>query len=235
MINGEAAPGYSSGDAIKAVEKVAAEVLPKGYDIEWSGMTREEVLAGNQTTIIFIICLLFVYLILAAQYESFALPLAVLISLPVGVFGSFFFLQILGLQNNIYAQVALVMLIGLLGKNAILIVEFAIQQQKEKQISALQAAVEGAALRLRPILITSFAFIAGLIPLCIASGAGAVGNRSIGTAAAGGMLIGTLIGIFLIPGLYVVFAEIGKLFTKKAVQEISSPTPLGSQEDLASS
>ena len=235
MINGEAAPGYSSGDAIKAVEKVAAEVLPKGYDIEWSGMTREEVLAGNQTTIIFIICLLFVYLILAAQYESFALPLAVLISLPVGVFGSFFFLQILGLQNNIYAQVALVMLIGLLGKNAILIVEFAIQQQKEKQISALQAAVEGAALRLRPILMTSFAFIAGLIPLCIASGAGAVGNRSIGTAAAGGMLIGTLIGIFLIPGLYVVFAEIGKLFTKKAVQEISSPTPLGSQEDLASS
>lgn len=235
MINGEAAPGYSTGDAIKAVEQVAAEVLPQGYDIEWSGMTREEVLAGNQTTIIFVICLLFVYLILAAQYESFALPLAVLVSLPVGIFGSFFFLQILGLQNNIYAQVALVMLIGLLGKNAILIVEFAIQQQKEKQISALKAAVEGAALRLRPILMTSFAFIAGLIPLCIASGAGAIGNRSIGTAAAGGMLLGTLIGVFLIPGLYVVFAEIGKLFSKKSALDTNSTPSLSSQEDLASS
>ncbi|HQE11327.1 MAG TPA: efflux RND transporter permease subunit [Flavipsychrobacter sp.] len=216
MINGEAAPSYSSGDAIAAVEKIAKEKLPKGYGIEWSGMTREQILSGNQAMYIFIICLIFVYLILAAQYESFLLPLPVILSLPTGIFGSFMFLKFAGLENNIYAQVALVMLIGLLGKNAILIIEVAIQRSKEGA-SVLQSAIEGATSRLRPILMTSFAFIAGLIPLCIASGAGAMGNRSIGTAAAGGMLTGTLFGIILIPGLYVLFASLGK---KKKQQPI---------------
>ncbi|MDO1450653.1 efflux RND transporter permease subunit [Rhodocytophaga aerolata] len=205
MINGSPAPGYSSGDAIEAVERVAKETLPRGYSYEWSGMTREEILSGNQTMYIFIICLVFVYLLLAAQYESFLLPLPVILSLPTGIFGAFLALKLFGLQNNIYAQVALVMLIGLLGKNAILIVEFAVQRRQEGY-SLLKAAVEGAGARLRPILMTSFAFIAGLIPLCMASGAGALGNRSIGTAAAGGMLIGTLFGVILIPGLYVLFA-----------------------------
>jgi HAE1 family hydrophobic/amphiphilic exporter-1 len=206
LINGEAVKGYSSGEAIKAVEEVAQKTLPKGYVIDWSGITREEILSGNQTFYVFVICLIFVYLLLAAQYESFSLPMAVLLSLPVGIFGSYFFLQIAGLQNNIYAQVALVMLIGLLGKNAILIVEVALQHQKDGK-SITDAVVEGSASRLRPILMTSFAFIAGLIPLCIASGAGALGNRSIGMAAVGGMLVGTIIGLFLIPSLYVIFTN----------------------------
>lgn len=217
MINGDAAEGFSSGDAIQAVERVAKETLPKGYSYEWSGMTREEILSGNQTTVIFAICLLFVYLILAAQYESFFLPLPVILCLPAGIFGAFITLKMAGLENNIYAQVALIMLIGLLGKNAILIVEFAIQRRKQG-FSILEAAIEASTQRLRPILMTSFAFIAGLIPLCFASGAGAMGNRSIGTAAAGGMLIGTLFGIFIIPGLYVLFAGLGeKLKIKKSL------------------
>ncbi|WP_298305688.1 efflux RND transporter permease subunit [Flavobacterium sp.] len=207
MINGEPAQGYSSGEAIATVERVAAETLPKGFDIEWSGMTREEILSGNQTTIIFLICLLFVYLLLAAQYESFILPLPVLLSLPTGIFGSYITLVLVGLNNNIYAQVALVMLIGLLAKNAILIVEFAIARNKEGY-EIISAAIEGAKQRLRPILMTSFAFIAGLIPLCMASGAGALGNQSIGYAAAGGMFIGTIFGLVIIPGLYIFFAKI---------------------------
>ncbi|AYZ12759.1 efflux RND transporter permease subunit [Chryseobacterium arthrosphaerae] len=207
MINGEAADGFSSGDAIAAVDKIAKETLPKGFDIEWSGMTREEILSGNQTVYIFLVCLIFVYLLLAAQYESFLLPMPVLLSLPTGIFGSYIALLVCGLDNNIYAQVALVMLIGLLAKNAILIVEFAIASYKEGN-SIISAAIEGARQRLRPILMTSFAFIAGLIPLCVASGAGAVGNRSIGTAAAGGMLIGTVFGLIIIPGLYIFFATL---------------------------
>ncbi|MDV4102573.1 hydrophobe/amphiphile efflux-1 family RND transporter [Elizabethkingia anophelis] len=207
MINGEPAEGYSSGDAIAAVERVAAETLPRGFDIEWSGMTREEILSGNQTLYIFGICLLFVYLLLAAQYESFLLPMPVLLSLPTGIFGSYIALVLVGLDNNIYAQVALVMLIGLLAKNAILIVEFAIARNKEGY-DIIPAAIEGARQRLRPILMTSFAFVAGLIPLCIATGAGATGNRSIGIAAAGGMLIGTIFGLVIIPGLYIFFAKL---------------------------
>lgn len=222
MLNGEAAAGYSSGEAIKAVEEVAKTALPRGYAYEWSGMTREEVLSGNQVVYIFAICLLFVYLLLSAQYESFFLPLPVILSLPVGIFGSLFFLYIFGLENNIYAQVAMVMLIGLLGKNAILIVEFAILQQKQGK-SVLEAAVGGAVARFRPILMTSFAFIAGLIPLMVASGAGAIGNKTIGTAAAGGMLFGTIFGVIIIPGLYVIFAGIGskkrKKKTKKVIEE----------------
>jgi HAE1 family hydrophobic/amphiphilic exporter-1 len=207
MVTGDAAPGYSSGEAIAAIARTAREKLPRGYSFDWSGMTREQVLSGNQAVFIFLICLVFVYLLLAAQYESFLLPFSVILSLPTGVLGSFFFLTIAGLENNIYAQVALVMLIGLLGKNAILIVEFAIQRQKEG-MTALAAAVEGARERLRPILMTSFAFVAGLLPLCFADGAGAMGNRSIGTAAAGGMLFGTVFGVVLVPGLYVLFATL---------------------------
>ncbi|THV58961.1 efflux RND transporter permease subunit [Chryseobacterium candidae] len=218
MINGEPADGYSSGDAIAAVERVAKESLPRGFDIEWSGMTREEILSGNQTVYIFAICLLFVYLLLAAQYESFLLPMPVLLSLPTGIFGSYIALVIMGLDNNIYAQVALVMLIGLLAKNAILIVEFAVARNKQG-FDIVPAAIEGARQRLRPILMTSFAFVAGLIPLCIASGAGAIGNRSIGTAAAGGMLIGTIFGLVVIPGLYIFFA---KLENKKKDEKIKS-------------
>ena len=172
---------------------------------------------------IFIICLIFVYLLLAAQYESFLLPLPVILSLPTGVFGAFFFLMILGLQNNIYAQVALVMLIGLLGKNAILIVEFAILKRSEG-LSPLQAAIEGASSRLRPILMTSFAFIAGLIPLIMASGAGAIGNRTIGTAAAGGLFFGTVFGVIIIPGLYVIFATLSDRFSTKKKKELIHST-----------
>jgi len=217
MINGDAAPGYSSGDAIKAIQEVATQTLPRGYTYEWSGMTREEILSGDQAIYIFGICLIFVYLLLVAQYESIFLPLPVLLSLPTGIFGSFFFLQIAGLQNNIYAQVALVMLIGLLGKNAILIVEFANQRQKEG-LPIVKAAMEGAVSRLRPILMTSLAFIAGLIPLCVATGAGAIGNRSIGTAAAGGMFTGTVFGLVLVPGLYVIFAKLAERFQKKPTE-----------------
>ena len=207
LITGDAAPGVSTGEAIAAVEEVAAKILPRGYALEWSGVSREEKESGGQTILIFGICLLFVYLLLAAQYESLLLPFPVILSLPAGVFGAYFVLQLAGIDNNIYAQVALVMLIGLLGKNAILIIEMANQFRKQG-MSIIEAAMQGAESRLRPILMTSFAFICGLIPLMMASGAGALGNRSIGTAAAGGMLIGTLVGIFLVPGLYVVFESL---------------------------
>lgn len=223
-VGGTVAPGYSSGDAINVIKRVASESLPRGYGFDWAGMTREEVKSGDQAIYIFLVCLLFVYLLLAAQYESFLLPLPVLLSLPTGIFGAFLALKLFGLQNNIYAQVALIMLIGILGKNAILIVEFAIQRRQEG-LSVVKAAIEGSVARLRPILMTSFAFIAGLIPLVIATGAGALGNRSIGTAAAGGMLIGTIFGVILIPGLYVIFAHLSDRFTKKKIpaKPVESP------------
>jgi HAE1 family hydrophobic/amphiphilic exporter-1 len=208
-LNGEAKQGISSGETIAAIQEVAKKKLPRGYDIDWAGITRDEVATGNQAIYIFLICLVFVYLLLAAQYESFVLPLPVILSLPTGVFGAFFLLTVLGLENNIYAQVAIVMLIGLLGKNAVLIVEFAVQKHGEG-LSPMQAAIEGSVVRLRPILMTSFAFIAGLLPLVFASGAGAVGNRTIGTAAAGGMLFGTIFGVILVPGLYYIFASFGE-------------------------
>lgn len=214
LITGDAAPGVSSGEAIAAVEEIAADILPRGYALEWSGVSREEKESGGQTILIFGICLLFVYLLLSAQYESLLLPFPVILSLPAGVFGAYFVLQLAGIDNNIYAQVALVMLIGLLGKNAILIIEMANQFRKQG-MSILEAAMKGAGSRLRPILMTSFAFICGLIPLMMASGAGALGNRSIGTAAAGGMLIGTMVGIFLVPGLYVVFESLATRLKRK--------------------
>jgi hydrophobe/amphiphile efflux-1 (HAE1) family protein len=209
MITGDAAAGRSSGDALQEIERIANETLPKGYDYQWSGMTREQVISGDQAVYIFVLCLVFVYLLLAAQYESFLLPLPVILSLPAGIFGSFMFLYFTGLENNIYAQVALVMLIGLLGKNAILIVEFALQRQRDG-VSVIRAVTQGAVSRLRPILMTSFAFISGLLPLCFASGAGAAGNQSIGISAAGGMLTGTLLGLLIIPGIYLIASLPGR-------------------------
>ncbi|MEO6304325.1 MAG: efflux RND transporter permease subunit [Bacteroidia bacterium] len=217
-LNGEAEDGFSSGSAITAIQEVAKTKLPKGYDINWAGISLDEVQAGNEAIFVFLICLAFVYLLLAAQYESFLLPLPVILSLPTGIFGAFLLLMLMGLENNIYAQIAMVMLIGLLGKNAILIVEFATLKHREGA-TPIQAAIEGAKVRLRPILMTSFAFIAGLLPLMFASGAGAVGNKTIGSASAGGMLFGTVFGVIIIPGLYVVFATIAEKFKKKGTKE----------------
>lgn len=200
------AKGYTTDDAIKAVQEVASATLPHGYDIGWEGLSFDEAKRGNEAVIIFAVVLVFVYMVLAAQYESFLLPLAVILSLPAGIFGTFLLLKTLGLANDIYAQLGLVMLVGLLGKNAVLIVEFAVQKH-EQGMSVAAAAIEGAKARFRPILMTSFAFIAGLIPLVVATGAGAVGNRTIGTSALGGMLFGTVFGVILIPGLYYIFAK----------------------------
>lgn len=206
-IRGSAAKGYSSGEAIKAAQEVAKANLPRGYDIDWGGLSKDEVMRGNEALYIFIVVLIFVYFVLAAQYESFIIPLAVIFSLPAGIFGSFFLLQIMGLENNIYAQVGLVMLVGLLGKNAVLIVEFAMQKHHEGA-TVLEAAIEGAKVRFRPILMTSFAFIAGLLPLVVATGPGAIGNRTIGACALGGMLFGTIFGVIIIPGLYYIFGSL---------------------------
>ena len=206
-IQGAPAAGYSSGQAIKAIQEVAAETLPRGYDIGWAGLSYDEARKGNEAVYIFLIVVVFVYLVLVGQYESFILPLAVILSLPVGLFGSFLFLQAMGLANDVYAQIGLVMLVGLLGKNAILIVEFAVQRRREG-VSLKEAAIEGGKLRFRPIQMTSFAFIAGLLPLVVATGAGAIGNRTIGTTAVGGMLVGTVIGVLVIPGLYYLFGKI---------------------------
>ncbi len=208
-ISGAPAIGYSSGTAIEVVKEVAEKTLPRGFGIDWAGISADEVARGNEAIYIFLICLGFVYLVLAAQYESFILPLVVILSLPAGIFGAFLFLKLFGLANNIYAQVAFVMLIGLLGKNAVLIVEFAAQKHSQGA-SVLNAAMEGAAVRFRPILMTSFAFIAGLIPLTIASDPGKIGNRTLGSAAAGGMLIGTICGVLIIPGLYYIFGRISE-------------------------
>lgn len=205
-IQGAPAAGYSSGEAIDAIKEVAAETLPKGYGIDWQGLSYDEATKGNQATYIFVIVVIFVYMVLVGQYESFVIPLAVIISLPVGLFGSFLLLKTMGLANDVYCQIGLVMLVGLLGKNAILIIEFAVQRRQEG-LSIADAAIEGGRLRFRPILMTSFAFIAGLIPLVRATGPGAIGNRTIGTTAVGGMLLGTLIGVLVIPGLYYLFAK----------------------------
>jgi HAE1 family hydrophobic/amphiphilic exporter-1 len=207
IIQGAPAPGYSSGQAIKVIQEGAAETLPHGYGLGWSGLSYDESRKGNESVYIFLIVVAFVYLVLVGQYESFILPLAVILSLPVGIFGSFLFLRVMGLANDVYAQIGLVMLVGLLGKNAILIVEFAVQRRLEG-VPIHEAAIEGGKLRFRPIQMTSFAFIAGLLPLVFATGAGAIGNRTIGTTAVGGMLVGTVIGVLVIPGLYYVFGRI---------------------------
>jgi HAE1 family hydrophobic/amphiphilic exporter-1 len=202
-VNGNAKPGFSSGDAIKAIQEEATS-LPKNYALEFSGITREEINNAGQAPIIFGLSILFVFFFLAAQYESFLLPFAVLIPLPIGIAGAFLSTLWAGLENNIYFQIALIVLIGLLAKNAILIVEFA-KQRRMAGRSIIESAIEGAKERLRPILMTSFAFILGLLPLVFAYGVGAEGNRSIGTGAAGGLLVGTVIGILVIPIIYVIF------------------------------
>lgn len=221
-IRGEAAPGYSSGEAIKAIKEVAAKTLPRGYDIDWEGLSKDEVGRGSEALYIFLIVLGFVYLVLAAQYESFILPLSVVCSLPAGIFGAFLLIKLMGLANDIYAQVGLVMLVGLLGKNAVLIVEFAAQQHQQG-MSVLNAAIEGAKVRFRPILMTSFAFIAGLIPLVFAHGPGAIGNRTIGASALGGMLFGTVFGVIVVPGLYYIF---GTIASKRKLIKDEDENPL---------
>jgi len=211
--------GYSSGDAIKAVQEVASQTLPQGYSYEFSGLTREEIASGNQSILIFALSVIFVYFLLAGQYESFILPLSILFSLPIGIAGSYIFAKMMGVQNNIYLQISLIMLIGLLAKNAILIVEFALQR-RHRGMSIVQSAIEGATARLRPILMTSFAFIFGLTPLIIGGGVGANGNRSIGVGAVGGMLIGTMIGILVIPTMFVIFQTLQEKIKKPIKQEI---------------
>lgn len=206
-IRGLPASGYTTGDAIKAIQEVSKEVLPRGFDIAWEGLSYDEARRGNESIYIFMVVLFFVYLVLAAQYESFVLPLAVLLSLPIGIFGTFLLLKLMGLANDVYAQIGMIMLVGLLGKNAVLIVEFAVQKHNEGA-TILEAAIESARVRFRPILMTSFAFVAGLIPLVLATGAGAIGNRTIGSASLGGMLIGTIFGVLIIPGLYYTLAKL---------------------------
>ncbi|MCU0328112.1 MAG: efflux RND transporter permease subunit [Chitinophagales bacterium] len=224
IIRGLPAKGYTSGDAIEAIKTVAEETLPKGYDIAWEDLSYDEAKRGNEAILIFLVVIVFVYLVLAAQYESFMLPFAVLLSLPIGIFGSYLMLKLMGLANDVYAQIGMIMLIGLLGKNAVLIVEFAVQRRNEG-LTVLDAALEGAKMRFRPILMTSFAFIAGLIPLVIAHGAGAVGNNTIGASAMGGMLLGTTIGVIIIPGLYYIFGTMidgKKLLKEENLQSISA-------------
>ncbi|MCX7546459.1 efflux RND transporter permease subunit [Xanthomarina sp. F1114] len=203
-VNGSATPGFSSGDAIKTIDQLAANNLPEGYQVAYSGITREEIASAGQSTVIFMISILFVYFLLAAQYESYLLPLVIILSLPIGVAGAYLTTYLTGLENNIYFQIALIMLLGLLAKNAILIVEFAVQR-RQHGLSLVNAAIDGAKVRLRPILMTSFAFILGITPLVLAKGVGAVGNNSIGTGAVGGLLVGTVVGVFVIPVLFVVF------------------------------
>ena len=217
-VNGSPNAGYSSGEAIQAIKEVAAETLPQGYGFEFSGMTREESSTGTSTTaLIFVLCLVFVYLLLSAQYESYILPLAVLFSIPFGLAGSFIFAQFMHVDNNIYLQIALIMLIGLLAKNAILIVEFALDRRRQG-MSILWSAIAGSAARLRPILMTSLALVIGLLPMMFASGVGANGNSTIGTGAIGGMLIGMLTQIFIVPVLFVAFQSLQERFTPMEVE-----------------
>ncbi|MEO8254348.1 MAG: efflux RND transporter permease subunit [Flavobacterium sp.] len=225
-ITGAPNAGFSTGDAIKAIEEVASKSLPVGYGYEFSGMTREEISAGGQTLFIFLLCLVFVYFLLCAQYESYILPFAVLLSLPVGLGGAFIFAYLFNLTNNIYLQITLIMLIGLLAKNAILIVEFAADARR-KGLSVTQAAIQGSVARLRPILMTSFAFILGLMPLMLAKGAGAVGNKAIGAGAIGGMLIGTIFGVFVIPILFIIFQNLQEKISSK-------PLPVSHDVDVQS-
>lgn len=203
-VTGAPNAGYSSGDAIRAIQETAQKTLPAGYDFEFSGLAREEITSGSQSGLIFMLCLVFIYFLLSAQFKSYLLPFAILLTLPVGLSGSFLFVRLFGLNNNIFLQISLIMLIGLLAKNAILIVEFSLQHRRSGN-SLVQSALNGAKARLRPILMTSFAFIFGMLPLMFSTGAGALSNRSIGTAAVGGMLVGTVFGVLIIPVLFILF------------------------------
>ncbi|MCO4293298.1 efflux RND transporter permease subunit [Solitalea sp. MAHUQ-68] len=208
-------PGFSTGDALNRVEEVASRKLPRGYSFEWTGMSKEEKNSGGQSVLIFSLCVLFVYFLLCAQYESYIVPLAVILSIPTGMLGVFVAINLTGIQNNIYVQVGLIMLIGLLAKNAILIVEYAIQRRRAG-MSLMGSAIEAAQLRLRPIIMTSIAFVVGLIPLMRATGPSAIGNHSISISAAGGMLAGVVLGLFIIPVLFIVFQFIQEKITGKA-------------------
>lgn len=219
-VNAVPKPGYSTGDAIQAVREVAADVLPSGYSYEFSGMTREEISSGGQSVIIFSLSLLFVYFLLCAQYNSYILPLAVVFSVPTGIIGVFAAIGMAGIDNNIYIQVALIMLIGLLAKNAILIVEFAVQRRHAGR-TLLQSALEAAKLRIRPIIMTSIAFVAGITPMMRATGPSAMGNHSISIGAAGGMISGVILGLFIIPVLFVVFQALQEKISGKKTR----PTP----------
>lgn len=220
-INGIPKPGFSTGDAIKAIEETAKQVLPRGYSYEWTGVTREEINTGGQTGFIFLLSIIFVYFLLAAQYESYILPLAIILTIPTGVLGVYAFIGFAGIESNIYVQIGLIMLIGLLAKNAILIVEYAVQRRRAG-MGLVESALEGSRLRLRPILMTSFAFIVGLLPLIWTHGASAKGNQSIGTSAVGGMLTGVLLGVFIIPVLYVIFQYLQEKVTgRTGPREIS--------------
>lgn len=230
-ITGSPNAGYSSGDAIQAIEEVAATSLPVGYGYEFSGMTREEISAGSQTMFIFLLVIIFVYLLLSAQYESYILPLAVLLSLPIGLAAVYIFATLFGISNNIYLQITLIMLVGLLSKNAILIVEFSAERRRQG-MPIVKAAIEGAQARFRPILMTSFAFIFGLIPLMLSSGAGAVGNQAIGTGAVGGMLIGTVFGVFVIPILFIIFQGLQERFRKKPLPAAVNAQPNNNPDNI---
>jgi HAE1 family hydrophobic/amphiphilic exporter-1 len=222
-VNGQPKPGFSNGQAIKAIQEVAAKTLPQGYGFDYSGLSREENSSGNQTAFIYILCLVFVYFLLSALYESYLIPFAILFTLPVGLMGTYLFAKIMGIDNNIYIQISVVMLIGLLAKNAILVVEYAMER-RQSGMSIVNAAIEGAGSRLRPIIMTSLAFIVGLLPLILSSGVGAAGDKSIGTGAIGGMFFGTLLGIFVIPGLYILFQSLQEKISgpkKKNIEEVS--------------
>ena len=220
-VTGTVANGYSTGEALKAVEEVAAEVLPAGYTYDFSGLTREEAKASNSTAIIFLLCFIFIYLILSAQYESYILPLSVVLSVPFGLAGCFLFTMMFGHANDIYMQISLIMLIGLLAKNAILIVQFALER-RQTGMAITWSAVLGAGARLRPILMTSLAMVIGLLPMMFASGVGKNGNQTLGAAAVGGMLIGTILQLFVVPTLFVIF---------QTLQEKISPLKFDDEEN----
>ena len=203
-VNGTPAAGYSSGQAIQAVREVAEETLPEGYGFEFGGMSREEASSGSTTTLVFVICVVFIYLILCALYESLFIPIAVILSVPFGLAGSFLFAKMFGLENNIYLQTGLIMLIGLLAKTAILLTEYA-SERRRHGMTITQAAISAAQVRLRPILMTSLTMIFGMLPMMFSSGVGANGNISIGVGTVGGMLIGTIALLFIVPVLFIVF------------------------------
>ena len=217
-VSGTPADGYSTGQAIQAIREVALEELPEGYGYEFGGMTREEASAENTTTVVFIICIVFIYLILCALYESLFVPMAVILSVPFGLAGSFVFARMWGLENNIYMQTGLIMLIGLLAKTAILLTEYA-SERRRQGMGIVEAALDAAAVRLRPILMTSMTMVFGLLPMALATGVGANGNRSLGVGTIGGMLIGTIALLFIVPALFVIFQKIEeKVFRKREDQ-----------------
>ncbi|RZJ31617.1 MAG: efflux RND transporter permease subunit, partial [Flavobacterium sp.] len=220
-VNAIAKPGISSGAAIQAVQDAADKYLPKGYTVEFTGLTKEEISSSGQSAIIFGLSLLFVFFLLAAQYESYVLPAAVILSIPTGIVGVFIAIGLAGIENNIYVQVALIMLIGLLAKNAILIIEYAVQRRRAGK-SLLASALEAAKLRLRPIIMTSLAFVVGLTPMMRATGPSALGNHSISIGAAGGMISGVLLGIFIIPVLFIVFQFLQEKITGKPLAVINN-------------